>query len=1099
VARLGVQAAEALDHAHQVGVVHRDIKPANLMVEGQGQLWVTDFGLARIQSEAGLTATGDLVGALRYMSPEQALGKRVPIDHRTDVYSLGATLYEVLTLRPVFGGSDRQVVLRQLADEEPVRPRRLNRAVPAELETIVQKALEKNPTDRYATAQELADDLRRFLEDRPIRAKRPSWLHVARKWAQRHRPVVWAGTALLLVLMFLGGLNGIWWAEKRSEAERNAERILADIRPWQAEGKWPEALAVIQPAVALADGGAINVRLARSVRQRRADLEMAEALDDIRLQRTAATERASAFAEADAAYARAFRDHDIDVLTLVPEEAAERIRRSSIPAELASALDDWAFMCRGRQSQRAPTTWKQLLAIARAADPDPQRNRVREAFEHLTPKDAKAAKELAWSVPVSGLRPGTLLLLGKILNLVGADDELTALMRKSQRERPEDFNFNYDLALQLVPLPSPQRDEVIRFLTAAVALRPRSAAVHFNLGVEWERLEAWDDAIAAYERAIELKPDYGEAYNNLGGIYLRKGNLDRGIACERRGVELKPSSQHYASLAAALARKGDLDGALTACREAVRLDPQNPIAVGNLEGLLQQAGALDKAVVVKQEAIQLYDQLAKDVPDNPNYRRGQAESRGNLALALAALDRLPQAVSTYQASVTIWKRLAEEFPNVPEYRRGMAGTHQNLGLALQQLRRPNEAEDAFNAATAVFERLAKDYPGIPDNRIGLAGSLNNLWHLVKDTSRRADAETAMRKSLAVQESLVKDFPGLTEQRHALAAGYRDLGVGLMEWGRPADAEQLVDKALHVEKQLADEFPHTPEHRWLLGNCYLIRGFLLQGKHQAADAEDAFRSGLDILEKLCAEFPADARYRAELAGGYNRLGLFLRGLERRDKAEKAYRQAWEVYAKLTRDFPKVPDYTVQLGGICCHLGREIRDEGRPEDALVWFNRGIEALEPLLRAEPPSATARLFLRNTHWNRAKALVLLKRDAAALQDWERARALVEKDLPFEIPLGRALALARLGKHEAATAAADELARVPGITALLLVEVARVYALSAAAAGKDGGLRDRYGSRAVTLLRQAAQKGYRDERYLKEDSDLESLRGRPDFQKLLA
>src|SRR5262249_14116183 len=124
VARLGVQAAEALDHAHQAGVVHRDVKPGNLMVDGRGQLWVTDFGLAHRETEASLTMTGDLVGTLRYMSPEQALAKRVVIDHRTDVYSLGVTLYELLTLQPAYAGKDRQELLRQIAFEEPTAPRR---------------------------------------------------------------------------------------------------------------------------------------------------------------------------------------------------------------------------------------------------------------------------------------------------------------------------------------------------------------------------------------------------------------------------------------------------------------------------------------------------------------------------------------------------------------------------------------------------------------------------------------------------------------------------------------------------------------------------------------------------------------------------------------------------------------------------------------------------------------------------------------------------------------------------------------------------------------------------------------------------------------
>src|SRR5262249_21334687 len=165
VAQLGVQAAEALEHAHLLGVVHRDIKPANLMVDWRGNLWVTDFGLAQIQSDAQLTLTGDVLGTLRYMSPEQAQGRRGVLDHRTDIYSLGVTRYEMLTLEPAVAGAARPELLHQIGSEEPRRPRRLNKQIPAELETIVLKAMEKNPEERYATALGLADDLRRFLED----------------------------------------------------------------------------------------------------------------------------------------------------------------------------------------------------------------------------------------------------------------------------------------------------------------------------------------------------------------------------------------------------------------------------------------------------------------------------------------------------------------------------------------------------------------------------------------------------------------------------------------------------------------------------------------------------------------------------------------------------------------------------------------------------------------------------------------------------------------------------------------------------------------------------------------------------------------------
>ena len=274
VANLGVQAAEALEYAHGVGVTHRDIKPANLLVDLRGNLWITDFGLSHFQNQAGLTMTGDLVGTLRYMSPEQALAQRVAIDHRTDVYSLGATLYELLTLEPVFDGRNRLELLRQIAFEEPKSPRRFNKSIPAELDTIVLKALEKNPADRYASAQELADDLGRFLNDESIRAKRPSLLQRGRKWARRHKPIVWSAlvATVLVSLLAVGVLAlsnvrineeqkltakalGEAQIEKRQKTEQLWEALLAQARANRLSrraGQRFETLNILQRATELA-------------------------------------------------------------------------------------------------------------------------------------------------------------------------------------------------------------------------------------------------------------------------------------------------------------------------------------------------------------------------------------------------------------------------------------------------------------------------------------------------------------------------------------------------------------------------------------------------------------------------------------------------------------------------------------------------------------------------------------------------------------------------------------------------------------------------------------------------------------------------------
>jgi serine/threonine protein kinase len=246
VAELGIQAADALDFAHEQGVIHRDIKPANLLLDETGRIRVTDFGLARLGTDAGMTMTGDLVGTLRYMSPEQALAKRVVVDHRSDVYSLGATLYEMLTLRPVFGGVECEDLLRQIAFEEPASPRKLNREIPVELETILLKALCKNPADRYATAKGLADDLRNYLEKRPIVAKPPTRRERLVKWSQRHPgflvsaatiAIVISIASLIATMLVNGGKNEVITEEGKAQSLATRVGINAPVDEWSPDLK----------------------------------------------------------------------------------------------------------------------------------------------------------------------------------------------------------------------------------------------------------------------------------------------------------------------------------------------------------------------------------------------------------------------------------------------------------------------------------------------------------------------------------------------------------------------------------------------------------------------------------------------------------------------------------------------------------------------------------------------------------------------------------------------------------------------------------------------------------------------------------------------
>ena len=235
------------------------------------RLWVTDFGLAHCrQGQVGLTVTGDLVGTLRYMSPEQALAQPIGVDHRTDIYSLGATLYEFLTLEPAFNGHDRHELLRQIAIEEPRPVRKVNKAVPADLETIVLKAMAKNPAERYATAQDMARDLGRFLRDEPILARPMTLLKRTRRWVRRHRRVMLsAAVALLAALTVLAGSIG--WimrdrAARQAKLTADLDAAVEESQRLQKEGKWPQAQAAAVRAEALLRDGAADPAVAERVR-----------------------------------------------------------------------------------------------------------------------------------------------------------------------------------------------------------------------------------------------------------------------------------------------------------------------------------------------------------------------------------------------------------------------------------------------------------------------------------------------------------------------------------------------------------------------------------------------------------------------------------------------------------------------------------------------------------------------------------------------------------------------------------------------------------------------------------------------------------------
>lgn len=766
VATLGRQAAFGLSHAHACGVTHRDIKPANLMIDTGGKLWITDFGLAHVESGQTLTMPGDFIGTLRYMSPEQAAGLTAQLDHRADIYSLGVSLYELLTGQTAIAGETREQIINAVMHAEPTPPRKIDSAISIELETIIMKACEKHPHDRYATAAAFAEDLDRFLDDKPISARRRTSIENARRWTNRNTFAVLTTSAVTMLIAGIILSATLWIWHERTNTENS---ILAEQAERSRKEETLRAARYIE-RIYLQEENNLRNEGGMTPKRRKVLQEVLRFYESL-----PKTESEKPQLRFDSAKARRRLGDVNQHLGRFIQSQKEYTRAIYLLDSLVQAdpiNNEYASLAAVCQTQLG-------VVLSRMGNNVEACNAYQTSLELLDRIENKPPpSNPEWSHQL--LAASTIQLLADSLVITGQQEQALTYSdqaMESAKTLVEKYALEPEVRHQVIKIAQSHANLVFRI--RGVGNPDRDIVKNMDVALQWARTmqERFPNEAASAALVAKIACDYSLLCDQLGmvkqstDLVAESIEIYKGLATRfphRPALLVEESNAHdrYAGL---LHDQKKYNDAIKQYRIAIELDERaaqvdgfersltfRKMAIGkqqNLSNTLWRTrnvpGRKDECRQIRERIVPLWKSLTEDYPDQPDLAADYAMALYGLAELKAAAD----AIKLVSESIDGMKRLTTQHPDTPAYRSRLTTC---LNALAGHYARNNEwtlAVESAQSAIQVAEALTEKWPSVPDHHGKVARRYRLLGRFYLYLNENEKAAAAFVKAMAARKHL----------------------------------------------------------------------------------------------------------------------------------------------------------------------------------------------------------------------------------------------------------------------------------------------------------------------------------------------------------